>query len=134
MADAKIPSCVLAMAYVDSDRLRAAERALEEWMRDNGYALKHPMASVPRNAMERINDMMTILTSRYSGNKNDIIFQIEQKDETFAREIRHLKHKLQLRDEEIRLKDYELSLKDRELSLAEHEILLLRNEAQFSTM
>jgi hypothetical protein len=45
------------------------------------------MALAYRNAMERINDMMTVLTSRHSGNKMDIISQIEQKDETFAREI-----------------------------------------------
>jgi hypothetical protein len=62
------------------------------------------MALAHRNAMERINDMMTVLTSRHSGNKMDIISQIEQKDETFARERCHLKHKLQLRDEEIRLR------------------------------
>jgi hypothetical protein len=111
--------------------VRAAERALEEWMRENGYALKHPMASIPEcYGTDQRHDDRSHLEAL--GNKMDIISQIEQKDET-CREIRHLKHKLQLRDEEIRLR-LRASLKDRELSLAEHEILLLRNEAQFSTM
>ena len=139
MAKLKVPSRVVGTAYVDSDRLRIAERALEEWMRSNGYATKYPMATIPLDVIDRIPDLMTIITSTHSGSKDDIIKQIEQKDETHAREIRYQKNKIHLRDEELRLKDYEVSLKDREISLLEYELRLLRNdgadnEAQYATM
>jgi hypothetical protein len=75
-------------------------------MRDNGYALKHPMASVPEcYGTDQRHDDRSHLEAL--GQQNDIISQIEQKDETFAREIRHLKQAAITRRRDS-LKDYEL--------------------------
>lgn len=130
MIDTRGVGRIVAMAYVDSDRLRAAERALEEWMRAGDYVTKHPMACIPKSVMKRIPDLMSVLTSSHSGCRDETITQMEQKDQLHANEIRHLKRRLELRDAEIRLKDYELSLKDREISMVEHEVLLLRGEVE----
>lgn len=120
---------VVASSYVDGDRLRSAERALEDWMRDAGHVVKHPTAALSQSDVVRVRDFMSVLTSRYGGSCDEVISQMEKKDAAYAAEIRHLKQRLRLREDEVRLKDYEISLKDREISLAEHEILLLRNDA-----
>jgi hypothetical protein len=117
---------LLAVAHVDSDRLRTAERHLEAFLRCRGACLEHPHAVLAPEDVVLLQDCMTIIGTKYCGKQEESIAQLERRDADHAREARALKNKLRLRDEEIRLKDYELQLKGYENGMLFDEAKALR--------